>query len=96
MYVDRIRHKQPNGTIYTQYLLRTSRREGKKTIKTTILNITNWGTETCEAIAFAIKNRQSIAQLIEELPQRTSVANNSSSLGTDWSYENNRPIVLQD
>ncbi|MDR1963717.1 MAG: hypothetical protein LBQ50_08055, partial [Planctomycetaceae bacterium] len=28
-------------------------------------------TETCEAIAFAIKNRQSIAQLIEELPQRT-------------------------
>jgi hypothetical protein len=82
------------GQFILQYFLRTSRREGKKTIKTTILNITNWGTETCETIAFAIKNRQSIAQLIEELPQRTFVANDASSLGTDLSYENNQPIVL--
>jgi hypothetical protein len=95
MYVDRIRHKQPNGKIYTQYLLRTSRREGEKTIKTTILNITSWGNETCEAIAYAIKNRQSIAQLIAESSKRTSAANDSVSLNADLSYDNIRPVVLQ-
>jgi hypothetical protein len=95
MYVDRIRHTQPNGKIYTQYLLRTSRREGEKTIKTTILNITNWGNETCEAIAYAIKNRQFIAQLIAESSKRTSAANDSSPLNADLSYDNIRPVVLQ-
>ncbi|MDR2169407.1 MAG: hypothetical protein LBP59_04625 [Planctomycetaceae bacterium] len=64
MYVDRIRHKQPNGKVYTQYLLRTSHREGAKTIKTTILNITQWGAEACEAIAFALKNKKDISRFI--------------------------------
>jgi hypothetical protein len=54
MYVDRIRHQYSDGTIYVQYLLRTSRREGKKTIKTTILNITSWGADVCEAISVPI------------------------------------------
>jgi hypothetical protein len=58
MYVDRIGHKQPNGKVYNQYLLRTSRHDGTKTIKTTILNITQCGAETCEAIAFALKNKK--------------------------------------
>ncbi|MDR2762390.1 MAG: hypothetical protein LBB88_07300 [Planctomycetaceae bacterium] len=55
---------QPNGKIYTQYLLCTSRREGDKTIKTTILNITRWGAETCEAIAFALKNKKDFSRFI--------------------------------
>ena len=39
MYVDKCT-ACANGKTYTRYLLRESRREGKKTIKTTILNIT--------------------------------------------------------
>ena len=39
MYVDKSTARA-DGTTYTRYLLRESRREGKKTIKTTILNIT--------------------------------------------------------
>ena len=39
MYVDK-NTARVNGTTYTRYLLRESRRDGKKTIKTTILNIT--------------------------------------------------------
>ena len=48
-----------NGTSYTRYLLRESRREGKKT---TILNITPWGEQTCEAM---IKSAQQ-QELTEE------------------------------
>jgi len=42
MYVDKCTANTQEKT-YTRYLLRESRREGKKTIKTTILNITPWG-----------------------------------------------------
>ena len=45
MYVDKCT-AHANGKTYTRYLLRESRREGKKTIKTTILNITPWGERT--------------------------------------------------
>ena len=62
MYVDKST-ACVNGTSYTRYLLRESRREGKKTIKTTILNITPWGEQTCEAIRFALGNQNRLREL---------------------------------
>jgi transposase len=58
MYVDKCNAKGTGGKTYTRYLLRESKREGKKTIKTTILNITPWGEKTCEAIHFALKHQK--------------------------------------
>ena len=58
MYVDRCTAKGAGGKTYIRYLLRESKREGKKTIKTTILNITPWGEKTCEAIHFALKHQK--------------------------------------
>jgi len=66
MYVDRIKHTNPSGKTYLHYFLRTSRREGKRTIKTTILNITPWGEEVCEAIAVALKHQHGLKDIIEQ------------------------------
>jgi transposase len=63
MYVDRCTAKGANGKTYTRYLLRESKREGKKTLKTTILNITPWGEKTCEAIHFALKHQKRLKEL---------------------------------
>jgi hypothetical protein len=52
-----------NGKSHTRYLLRESRREGKKTFKTTILNITPWGKEFCEALKFFLKNRHRLHEV---------------------------------
>jgi hypothetical protein len=62
MYVDKCTVRKKEKT-YTRYLLRESRREGKKTIKTTILNITDWGEETCEAIRFVLGNKKRLGEL---------------------------------
>jgi transposase len=62
MYVDKCTATQ-NGKTYTRYLLRESKREGKKTIKTTIFNITPWGEQTCEAIRFALSNQHRLQEL---------------------------------
>jgi len=62
MYVDKSTSRS-NGNIYTRYLLRESRREGQKTIKTTILNITPWGDQVCEAIRFALQNRNQLQKI---------------------------------
>ena len=62
MYVDKAAATK-NGKEYTRYLLRTSKRQGKKTIKTTILNITPFGVETCEAIKFALANKDKLNEL---------------------------------
>jgi transposase len=62
MYVDKCTVKNKENT-YTRYLLRESRREGKKTIKTTLLNITSWGEQTCEAIRFALANKDRLQEL---------------------------------
>ena len=62
MYVDKSTARV-NGTTYTRYLLQESRREGKKTIKTTILNITPWGEQICEAIRFALGNQKRLREL---------------------------------
>ena len=63
MYVDKTTVTRKNGKEYTQYLLRTSHREGKKTVKTTLLNITHFGVETCEAIKFALSNKGRLNEL---------------------------------
>ena len=61
MYVDKCT-SHANGKTYTRYLLRESRREGKKTIKTTILNITPWGERNCEALRFALANQKRLGE----------------------------------
>lgn len=43
-----------NGKTYIWDLLRESRREGKRTVKTTVLNVTPWCAQTCEEIQFAL------------------------------------------
>jgi len=63
MYVDRCTAKGTGGKTYTRYLLRESKRQGKKTIKTTILNITPWGEKTCEAILFALKHQKRLHEV---------------------------------
>ena len=62
MYVDKCT-ACANGKTYTRYLLRESRREGKKTIKTTILNITPLGERTCEALRFALANQKRLGEI---------------------------------
>ena len=91
MYVDRIQHKNPSGKIYVHYFLRTSRREGKRTIKTTVLNITPWGEKACEAIAVALKHQHDLKDIIaqfESVPHRSGATAPSitqgKSIGSVW------------
>lgn len=51
MYIDAV----PNRNSPPALLLRESRREGKKTIKRTLANITHWPSEVVEAIRSALK-----------------------------------------
>jgi len=62
MYVDK-RIAQGYGKTDTRYLLRESHREGTKTHKTTLLNITPWGEQTCEAIRFALANQDRLSEV---------------------------------
>jgi hypothetical protein len=65
MSIDKI-SRTYNGQVHTQYLLRISKREGNKMIKTTILNPTGLRTKACEAVVYALKNKKSIARSIEK------------------------------
>lgn len=94
MYVDRIRHRSASGKITVQYLLRTSHREGKKTIKTTLLNITPWGEEVCEAIALALKHKSDITEIVEQYqaaqkngPSEVPFTKQGKSIGSVWLLE---------
>jgi hypothetical protein len=69
MYIDKISSTY-NGQVHTQYLLRTSKRDGKKIIKTTLLNLTRFGKETCESMVYALKNKKSLAHLLETSQQQ--------------------------
>jgi len=62
MYVDKNVYTATNGKTYARYLLRESKRQGKETIKKTILNITDWGEETCEAIRFVLGNKKQLRE----------------------------------
>ena len=63
MYVDKNVYTDTKGKTYARYLLRESKRQGKKTIKTTILNITDWGEQTCEALRFVLGNKKRLGEL---------------------------------
>jgi len=91
MYVDRIKHKNPSGKVYVHYFLRTSRREGKRTIKTTVLNITPWGEQTCEAIAVALKHQHNLKDIIAQFEVAQAHSDTSTprveqgkSIGSVW------------
>ncbi|MDR2169299.1 MAG: hypothetical protein LBP59_04085 [Planctomycetaceae bacterium] len=45
-----------------------SRSEGSKTIRATILNITQLGDETCDTITFAIKNKNDKIKKYHNIP----------------------------
>ena len=62
MYVDKCVVRTKNQS-YTRYLLRESKREGKRTLKTTLLNITPWGETTCEALRFALANKDRLNEI---------------------------------
>jgi len=83
MYVDKAIATK-NGKKYTRYLLRTSKRQGKKTIKTTILNITQFGAETCEAIRFALANKAKLHEL--------GIANDLSIINEALQMTQEKPI----
>ena len=63
MYVDKNVYTDTKGKTHARYLLRESKRQGKKTIKTTILNITDWGEQTCEALRFVLGNKKRLGEL---------------------------------
>ncbi|MDR1384018.1 MAG: hypothetical protein LBJ67_09270, partial [Planctomycetaceae bacterium] len=67
MYVEKSIRIDKNGIAHTHYFLRQSRREGQKIIKTTILNITNWGEQNCEAFAALLKNKKLLSQVAENI-----------------------------
>jgi len=84
MYVDKSTATK-NGKKYTRYLLRTSTRQGKKTIKTTILNITPFGEQTCEAIRFALSNKDKLNELGID-------TNNLRTISKDLQLTQDKPI----
>lgn len=89
MYVEKFVRVDKKGIVHPQYFLRESRREGKKIIKTTIFNITQWGEKTCEAFAALLKNKQLLPQLVENL-RNPVTAPPSSGLSS-----NKMPEVIQ-
>jgi hypothetical protein len=76
--------KTYNGQVHTQYLLRISKRDGQKMIKTTILNLTGFGKEAYEAMVYALKNKKSLARLIEKA-QDADIVQPTTNSTTDLS-----------
>jgi transposase len=101
MFVDRIKNQLKDGTIRTQYLLRTSHRDGKKVTKKTVLNITSWGSDVCEAIALVLKNKHNLSPVIRPL-QNTDIPPNSTNPSPPVTDSpnifatNNRPVLTLD
>ena len=89
MYVDKCTTRGTGGKTFTRYLLRESKRQGKQTIKTTILNITPWGEQTCEAIRFALKYQHRLSEIGIEPTDYRSMINDlqvmqEKPVGTVW------------
>ena len=89
MYVDKCTTRGIGGKTFTRYLLRESKRQGKQTIKTTILNITPWGEQTCEAIRFALKYQHRLSEIGIEPTDYRSMINDlqvmqEKPVGTVW------------
>lgn len=58
MHVEEIKTKSTSGKIHSCFLLREARREGTKTIKTTVANISHLPPQEIEAIRFALRYKQ--------------------------------------
>jgi transposase len=58
MHVEEIKTKSTSGKIHSCFLLRESRREGKKTIKTTVANISHLPAGEIEAIRQALSHKK--------------------------------------
>jgi transposase len=58
MHVEEIKTKSTSGKIHSCFLLREARREGAKTIKTTVANISHLPVKEIEAIRSALRHKQ--------------------------------------
>jgi transposase len=58
MHVEEIKTKSTSGKIHSCFLLREARREGSKTIKTTVANISHLPPQEIEAIRFALRHKE--------------------------------------
>jgi transposase len=58
MHVEEIKTKSTSGKIHSCFLLRETRREGSKTIKATVANISHLPLKEIEAIKYALKYKQ--------------------------------------
>ena len=58
MHVEEIKTKSTSGKIHSCFLLRESRREGKRTIKTTVANISHLPDKEIEAIRQALRHKE--------------------------------------
>ena len=58
MHVEEIKTKSTSGKIHSCFLLREARREGARTIKTTVANISHLPAKEIEAIKYALKHKQ--------------------------------------
>ncbi len=58
MYVEEIKTKSTSGKIHSCFLLRETHREGKRTFKTTMANISHLSDQEIEAIKYALKYKQ--------------------------------------
>lgn len=66
MYVDKCKTTTSSGKSYTRYLLRESYRQGKKVKNRTLMNLTPFGEEACEAIRLAMKHKGRLKQLLAD------------------------------
>ena len=63
MYLSRSKFKTKSGKIYSSILLRHSYREGKKTKKRTIANLSKCSKEEISAIELALKHKHDLTNL---------------------------------
>jgi transposase len=58
MHVEEIKTKSANGKVYSCFLLREAHREGRRTIKTTVANISHLPMKEIEAIRQALRHKE--------------------------------------
>ncbi len=83
MYVDKCKTTTRSGKSYTRYLLRESYREGKKVKNRTLMNLTPFGEEACEAIRLAMKHKGSLKQLLDDVRTKPEIRQ-GPSFGAVW------------
>ena len=83
MYVDKCKTTTSSGKSYTRYLLRESYRQGKKVKNRTLMNLTPFGEEACEAIRLAMKHKGSLKQLLADAGTKPEIRQ-GPSFGAVW------------